>query len=182
MDCSTPGFPVHHQLPKLAHAHVHWVNDAIQPSHPLSSTSPPAFNLSHHSGSLPVSQSFALGGQSVGVSTSGSVLPMDIQDWFPLGLTGLVSLQSRGLKSCKISMGHVSLWKGCVNLLYSQVGRVRLSLWAEQRHFTIRRRNRVFWDMPLCMIVITKAIKSKSKKQFQHGVRISSLQHKSLQK
>ena len=46
MDCSTPGFPVHHQLLELTQAHVHWVGDAIQPSHPLSSPSPPAFNLS----------------------------------------------------------------------------------------------------------------------------------------
>ena len=45
MDCSMPGFPVHHQLPELAQTHVHPVRDAIQPSHPLSSPSPPAFNL-----------------------------------------------------------------------------------------------------------------------------------------
>ena len=50
MDCNTPGFPVHHQLPELAQTHVHWVSDAIQPSHPLSSPSLPAFNLSHHQG------------------------------------------------------------------------------------------------------------------------------------
>ena len=50
MNCSTPGFPVHHQLLELAHTHVHQVNDAIQPSHPLSSPSPPAFNLSQHQG------------------------------------------------------------------------------------------------------------------------------------
>ena len=48
MDCSTPGFPVHHQLLELAQTHVHWVGDAIQPYHPLSSPSPPAFNLSQH--------------------------------------------------------------------------------------------------------------------------------------
>ena len=48
MDCSLPGFPVHHQLPELTQTHVHWVSDAIQPSHPLSSPSPPAFNLSQH--------------------------------------------------------------------------------------------------------------------------------------
>ena len=46
LNCSTPGFPVHHQLPELAQTHVHWVGDAIQPSHLLSSSSPPAFNLS----------------------------------------------------------------------------------------------------------------------------------------
>ena len=50
MDCSTPGFPVHHQLPELAQTHVHQVGDAIQPSYPLSSPSPPAFNLSQHQG------------------------------------------------------------------------------------------------------------------------------------
>ena len=50
MDCSTPGFPVHHQLPELAQTHVYQVGDAIQPSHPLSSPSPSAFNLSQHQG------------------------------------------------------------------------------------------------------------------------------------
>ena len=50
MDCSTPGFPVLYQLPELAQTHVHRVSDAIQPSHPLSSPSPPAFNLSQHQG------------------------------------------------------------------------------------------------------------------------------------
>ena len=52
MDCSTPGFPVHHQLPKFTQTHVHWVSDAIQPSHLLSSPSLPAFNLSQHQGLL----------------------------------------------------------------------------------------------------------------------------------
>ena len=47
---STPGFPIHHQLPELAQGHVHWVSDAIQPSHPLLSSSPPAFNPSQHQG------------------------------------------------------------------------------------------------------------------------------------
>ena len=50
MDCSTPGLPVHYQLPELAQTHVHQVSDAIQPSHPLSFPSPPAFNLSQHQG------------------------------------------------------------------------------------------------------------------------------------
>ena len=50
MDCSMPGFPVHHQLPELAQTHVHRVSDATQPSHPLSSPSPPALNLSQHQG------------------------------------------------------------------------------------------------------------------------------------
>ena len=50
IDWSTPGFPVHHHLPELDQTHVHWVGDAVQPSQPLSSASPPAFNLSHHQG------------------------------------------------------------------------------------------------------------------------------------
>ena len=50
MNCSTPGVPVHHQLPEFTQTHVHWVGDAIQPSHPLSSPSPPAINLSQHQG------------------------------------------------------------------------------------------------------------------------------------
>ena len=50
MDCSTPGLPVHHQLPESTKTHVHRVNDAIQPSHPLLSPSPPAFSLSQYQG------------------------------------------------------------------------------------------------------------------------------------
>ena len=86
--------------PKFTQTHVHWVSDAIQPSHPLSSPSPPAFNLSQglfFSGSFPRSQFFTSGGQRTEVSASASVLPMNIQDWFPLGLTDLISMQSKGL-------------------------------------------------------------------------------------
>ena len=50
MDCSPPGLPAHHQLLEFTHTHVHWVGDAIQPSHPLSSPSPPTFKLSQHQG------------------------------------------------------------------------------------------------------------------------------------
>ena len=55
MDCSTPGFPIHHQLTELIQTHVHWVSDAIQPFHPLLPPSPPAFNLSQHQGLCPES-------------------------------------------------------------------------------------------------------------------------------
>ena len=95
MDCSTPGLPVHHQLPEFTQTHVHSVGDAIQPSHPLLSPSPPAFNLSQHQGLI--ESILHPGGQSIGVSASASVLPMNIQDWFPLGLTAWISLQSKGL-------------------------------------------------------------------------------------
>ena len=95
MDCRTPGFPVHHQLLELAPTHVHWVSNAFQLT-PSSSVIPFSCLQSFPASvSLPNSQFFTLGGQSIGISASTSVLPMDIQDWFPLGLTVLISLQSK---------------------------------------------------------------------------------------
>ena len=79
MNRSTPGLPVYHQLPESTQTHVHRVGDAIQPSHPLSSPSPPALNLSQH-WSFQMSQLFTSGGQSIGVSASTSVPPMNTQD------------------------------------------------------------------------------------------------------
>ena len=96
MDCSTPVFPVHHQLPVLTQTNAHQVGDAIQPSHPLV-PSPPTFNLSQHQGFFQMSQFFTTGDQSIGALASASVLPMNIQDWFPLRLTDLISFQSKGL-------------------------------------------------------------------------------------
>ena len=98
MDCRTPGFLVHHELPELTQIYVHLIDDAIQPSHLLSLPSPPTLNFSQHQGLFPVSQFFTSGDQSIGTSSSASVLPMDIQGWFPLGLTGLI-LQSKGFSS-----------------------------------------------------------------------------------
>ena len=72
VDCSTPGFPVHHQLLEFTQTRVHWVSDAIQPRHPLSSPSTPTFNLSQHRG-LFKWVSFTSGGQSTGVSASASI-------------------------------------------------------------------------------------------------------------
>ena len=95
MDCSTPGIPVHHQLPEFTQTHVHWVGDTIQSSQPLSSPSPPTFNLSQHQGLFKWVTFFASGGQSIGVSASALVLPMNIQDWFPLGWADWISLQSK---------------------------------------------------------------------------------------
>ena len=79
MNCSTPGFPVHHQLPELTQTHVHLVGDAIQLSHPLSSPSPPAFNLSQHQGIFLMSLFFTSGGQSIEASASASVITINIQ-------------------------------------------------------------------------------------------------------
>ena len=93
MDCSMPGFPVHHQLPELAQTHVHRVSDTIQPSHPVIPFSSRLQSFPT-SGSFPMSQSFTSGGQSIGVSTSAPVLPVNTQNWFPLGLIDWISFQS----------------------------------------------------------------------------------------
>ena len=92
-DCSTPGLLIHHWLPEFAQTHVHrsrWC-------HPTTSSSVVPFSSRLQSfpasGSFPMSQFFASGGQSIGVSTSASVLPMNIQDWFPLGWSDWISLQ-----------------------------------------------------------------------------------------
>ena len=84
MDCSTPGLPVHHPLPELAQTHVHWVGDA-------NSVVPFSSHLQSFpaSGFFLMSWLFVSGGQSIGASAS--VLPMNIQDWLPLGLTGWIS-------------------------------------------------------------------------------------------
>ena len=96
MDHSTPGFPVLHCLPEFVHScPLNWW------CHPtISSSVIPFFSRLQPfpaSGSFLVSQFFASGGQSVGASAVASVPPMSIQGWFPLGLNGLVSLQSKGL-------------------------------------------------------------------------------------
>ena len=96
MDCSMPGLPVHHQLLESTQIHVHRVGDAIQPSHPLSSPLllPSIFPSIRVFSNESI---FASDGQSIGVSASTSVLPMNTQDWSPLGWTGWISLQSKGL-------------------------------------------------------------------------------------
>ena len=87
--------------------HVHQVSDAIQPSHPLSSPSPPAPNLSQHQGLFKwVSSLHQVA--SFGVAALASVLPMNIQDWFLLGLVCLISLQSRGLSRV---FSNTTVWK-----------------------------------------------------------------------
>ena len=107
MKCSTPGFPVLHCLLELAQTNVHWVSDAIR--HLILccpfSTCPQSFPAS---GSFQMSQLLASGGQSMGSSVSASVLSMNIQGWFPLGLTGLISLQSKRLSRV---FSSTTIWK-----------------------------------------------------------------------
>ena len=95
---SSPGLPVHHQLLEFTQTHVHWVRDAIQSPHSLPSPSPlasifPSIRVFSNESALRISPSH----QSTGVSASPSVLPVNTQDWSPLGWTGWISLQSKGL-------------------------------------------------------------------------------------
>ena len=90
MDCSMPGFPVHHYLPEFIQTHVHRVSDAIQPSHPLSSPFPPAFNLSQQQGLFTWVSSSHQVARVLELQLQLLVLPMNIQDWFPLGWTSLI--------------------------------------------------------------------------------------------
>ena len=92
MDCSTPDFPDPHWLLEFAQVHVHWIGDAIQQSHPLPPSSS-AFSIIVFSNEL----TLHIRWPNIGASASASVLPMNIQDWSPLGLTGLISLLSKGL-------------------------------------------------------------------------------------
>ena len=97
MDCSMPGFPVLHSLSEFAQIHVHWLGDAIQPSRPLSTPSPSALSVSP---GIRVSSSepgLHFRWAKYGASASASILPANIQGWFPLGLTGLISSLSKGL-------------------------------------------------------------------------------------
>ena len=96
MNHSMPGLPFHHQLPEFTQTHVHRVGEAIHPSHPLASPFPPA--------PIPSSirvfsneSTLRMRGPSIGVSASASVLPMNTQDWSPLGWSGWISLHSKGL-------------------------------------------------------------------------------------
>ena len=97
MNRSTPGPPVHHQLLEFTQTQCPsswWCHPAISSSVVPFSSCPQSLPASE---SFPMSELFAWDGQSTGVSASASILPMDIQDWFPLGWTGWISLQSKGL-------------------------------------------------------------------------------------
>ena len=115
VDFSMPGFPLHHYLPEHAQTHVHWVSDTIQPSHPLSTPSPPDLSLSQHQGLFQWVSSV--------LPASTSVLP--IQGWFPLILTGLFLL-SKGLSRV---FSSTTVWK---NHFFG----VQLSLWSNSPFHT----------------------------------------------
>ena len=111
--------PVHY-FAESVQTQAHWVGDAIQPSHSLSSPSPPP-SIFPSIRVFPMSQFFTSGGQSSGVSASASVLPMNIQDWFPLGWTGSISLQSKRLSESSPTPQFKSINSLALRLLYGPV-------------------------------------------------------------
>ena len=115
MNSSMPGLPVHHQLLESTQTYVHWVGDAISSSVVPFPSCPQSFPAS---GSSQMSQHFASGGQRIEVSASTSVLPMNTQDWSPLGWTGWISLQSKGL-STVLSNTTVQKHYSMLSFLYS---------------------------------------------------------------
>ena len=96
MDCSRPGLPAHHELPEFTQTRVNWVGDAIQPSHPLSSPSPPAFSLSQHQGLFKWVNSSHQVAKVLEIQLQHQYFQWT-QDWSSLGWTGWISLQSKRL-------------------------------------------------------------------------------------
>ena len=132
IDCSMLGLPVHHQLPEFNQTHVHWITDAKSPS--------PAFNLSQHQGLFQWVSSLHQVIKVLGVSAPASVLPVNIQDWFPLGWTTWISLQSKGLSRVFSSM----------TVQKHQFFCVQLSLWSNTQNHTWLLGKPLPWrDRPL---------------------------------
>ena len=116
MDCSTPGSPVFHYLMKFAQILVHWFGWWYYLTI-SSSAAPSSFCLQY----FPISWFFTSSGQSIGVWASASVLPMNIQDWFSLGLTGWISLQSKGLSRVSSKTQFKSINSSALSFLMVQV-------------------------------------------------------------
>ena len=121
MNRSMPGLSVHHQLLGSTQTHVHWVGDAIQPSYPLLSPSPPDLNLSQHHCLFKWVSSLHQLAKVLKFQLQPSVLPMNTQDWSPLGWTGWISLQSKGLPRvfCNTTVQKHQFF--CLHLLYGQI-------------------------------------------------------------
>ena len=118
MDHSMPDLPVHHQLSKFIQTHVHWVCDVFQPSHPLLSPYPPAFNLSQHQGLFKWVSSSHQVAKVLEFQLQHQSFQMNIQDWYPLGWTGWISSQSKGLSRVFSNTTVQNINPSALSLLY----------------------------------------------------------------
>ena len=151
---STPGLPVHHQLPEFTQTHVHWVHDAIQPSISSSvipfSSCPKSLPTSE---SFPMSQLFAWGGQSTGVSPLASFLPKKSQGWSPSEWTGWISLQCKGFSRVFSNTTDILVFLlMCTHFLYMDL-RKKLFIWLCQVLIT---SHEIYccgtWTLQLCCV------------------------------
>ena len=157
MDCSTSGFPVLYCLPEFAQIHVHWVGDA------LLNISSSAALFSFCLQSFPASGSFLMNwlftscGRSIGASASASVLPVNIQGWFPLGLTGWISLQSKGLS--RVFPSTTVLKHPFFNAQPSLWSNSHICIWLTRKTIALSRRTFVskvmslFLNMPSRFVI-----------------------------
>ena len=137
-ELQSPGFPVLHYLPEFAQTHAHWVSDAILSSSVAPFSSCPQYFPA--SGSFPVSLLFASSSQRTRASALLSVLPVNIQGWFPLGLTGLISLLCKGLSRV---FSNTTVWK-------HQFFGTRPSLWfGSHIHTSLLEKPSLWLDRPL---------------------------------
>ena len=193
MDCSTPGFPVLHSLPEFAKTHVHWVDDAIQPSHPLSLTAPPAFNLSQHQGlfqwvssSHQVAKVLELQLQHQSFQWIFRVISFRI-DWFDLPVQGTLKslLHHHNLKASILQhpaffMVQLSqpydYWKIIALIIWTIVGKVMSLLFNTWSRFVIAflprsKRLLILWLQSLSAVILgTKKIKSVTVSTFSPSI------------
>ena len=185
MNCSSPYFPILCHLLELVQTHVHWVGDVIKTSCPLSSLSLIALNHSHYQGHFLTGCLFASGGQCIGASLSASVFPMNLHGLSPLGLTGWISLQSKGLSRVisnptaekhqffsvqpslwSISHPSITIWKTKALTICNFVCKVRSLIFNMMSRLVIvflprRKRLLIYWlQSPSAMILEPKEIKS----------------------
>ena len=126
MNCSMSGSPVLHYLPEFAQTHVHWVDDVIQPSPPLSPSFPPVLNLSQHQGLFQWVGSLNQVAKVLEPQLQCQSFQMNIQSWLSLGLTSLISLLSKGLSRV---FSSTMIWK-------HQFFGVQISLWSNSHIHT----------------------------------------------
>ena len=167
-----PGLPVHHQLLELTQIHVHRVGDAIQPSHPVIPFSS-CLQSFPASGSFQMSQFFTLGGQNIRISALSWVLPVNIQDWFALGWTGWIFLQSQGLSRIFSNTKVQKHQSSAFSFLYDQT---HIHSWLQEKNIALIRWNFVRKVISLLFSMLTHYSKSPTCKQipFWEHVRKSS--------